>query len=130
MEIVRLSGQYAIMPFLAQPLFNRRLPVIYEMRTYTVRVGELVRYVKQFEEKGLPIVSRYCKLVGYWTVDSGELNRVVHIWEFEDLEQRRRARELWWADPQWLTEYLPLALPLVLRQESMFMSPAGFSPIR
>lgn len=104
--------------------------MIYEMRTYTVRVGELARYVKQFQEKGLPIVSRYCKLVGYWTVETGELNRVVHIWEFEDLEQRRRAREQWWADREWIEGYLPLALPLVLKQESTFMSAAAFSPIR
>ncbi len=103
--------------------------MIYEMRTYTLHVGMLAKYIRQFEEKGLPIVSRYCRLVGYWAVESGELNRVISIWAFEDLEQRRQSREKWWADQEWLNEYLPLALPMVARQESTFMSAARFSPI-
>ena len=67
--------------------------MIYEMRTYQLKVGTVRQYVKQFEEKGLPIVSRYCTLVGYWMVESGLLNRVVHVWSFKDLEDRRLARE-------------------------------------
>ena len=104
--------------------------MIYEMRTYQIKVGETQRYVKQFEQKGLPIVTRYCCLVGYWIVESGLLNRVVSIWQFDDLEHRRRARELWWQDEEWLRDYLPLALPLVVSQESVFLSGAPFSPIR
>lgn len=104
--------------------------MIYEMRTYQIKVGETQRYVKQFEEKGLPIVSRYCHLIGYWVVESGTLNKVVHIWAFYDLEQRRIARARWWQDEEWLNDYLPLALPLVISQESVFLSPVSFSPIR
>jgi hypothetical protein len=104
--------------------------MIYEMRTYQLKVGCVPRYVKQFEEKGLPIVSRYCTLVGYWVVETGPLNRVVHIWAFRDLEDRREARERWWKDPEWIEGYLPLALPLVESQETSFMTAAAFSPIR
>ncbi len=104
--------------------------MVYEMRTYQIKVGEIARYLKQFEEKGLPVVSRYCKLVAYWTIDTGVLNRVVHVWEFEDLEARRKAREKWWADPEWINGYIPLALPLVVSQRSELMSAAPFSPIR
>ena len=37
--------------------------MIYEMRTYRLKVGVLQKYLKQFEEKGLPFVSKYCNLV-------------------------------------------------------------------
>jgi len=104
--------------------------MLFEMRTYQIKVGELGRYMRQFEEKGLPVVTRYCTLVGYWTVDTGMLNRVVHIWKFQDHEQRRVARERWWVDPDWLEGYLPFALPLVVSQQSEFLSAAAFSPIR
>ena len=104
--------------------------MIYEMRTYHLKVGVLQQYVRQFEEKGLPIVSRYCNLVGYWIVESGRLNRVIHIWSFKDLEDRRRARERWWQDREWIETYLPLALPLVDSQESIILTAAAFSPIR
>jgi NIPSNAP len=104
--------------------------MIYEMRTYQLKVGVLPTYIRQFEEKGLPIVSRYCSLVGYWSVESGRLNRVVHIWAFKDLEDRRQSRERWWQDKEWLEGYLPLAVPLVEWQESILMTAAPFSPIR
>lgn len=100
------------------------------MRTYTLKVGVLAKYLRQFEHKGLPVVSRYCRLVGYWSVETGPLNRVVHIWEFDSLEARDQARERWWSDPEWTEGYLPLALPLVERQETTFLRAAPFSPIR
>ena len=104
--------------------------MIFEMRTYQIKVGMTQRYVTQFEEKGLPIVSRYCKLVGYWTAESGPLNRVIHIWEFDSVEHRSEARARWWQDREWLDEYIPLALPLVESQESVILTAAQFSPIR
>jgi hypothetical protein len=104
--------------------------MIYEMRTYQLKVGCVQRYVRQFKEKGLPIVSRYSRLVGYWMVESGRLNRVVHIWAFDSLEHRREARERWWQDPEWVEQYLPLALPLVEWQESTILTAVPFSPIR
>jgi hypothetical protein len=104
--------------------------MIYEMRTYELKVGALQKYLQLFEEKGLPIVSRYCTLVGYWIVESGRLNRVVHIWSFRDHDERRAARERWWQDEEWLNDYLPTALPMVESQESIILSAAAFSPIR
>jgi NIPSNAP len=104
--------------------------MIYEMRTYELKVGVLQTYLKLFELKGLLIVSRYCTLVGFWAAESGRLNRVVHIWSFADLEERRRARERWSQDEEWTSEYLPCALPLVESQESIILSAAAFSPIR
>ena len=103
--------------------------MLYEMRTYELKVGATAKYVRQFGEIAMPIISRYCKLVGYWVIESGRLNRVVHVWEFESFEHRRRAREQWWQDPEWNETYLPLALPLVLSQESVLMNAAPFSPI-
>lgn len=100
------------------------------MRTYQLKVGVLHQYMEQFGRVGLPIVQKYCTLVGYWSLESGLLNRVVHIWSFESVEQRREARERWWADPEWTERYIPLALPMVLSQESVIMSAADFSPIR
>ena len=104
--------------------------MIFEMRTYQIKVGALSRYVDQFGREGLPIVQRYCQLVGYWIIESGRLNRVVHVWAFESLDQRREARERWWRDPEWIDGYLPKALPLVESQDSVIMSAAAFSPIR
>jgi hypothetical protein len=100
------------------------------MRTYQLKVGVLQTYLKLFELKGLPVVSRYCTLVGFWSTESGPLNRVIHIWSFADFEARRRARELWSQDEEWISEYLPCALLLVDSQQSIILSAAAFSRIR
>jgi hypothetical protein len=76
--------------------------MIFEMRTYELKVGVMQQYLKQFGDVGLPIVSRYCRLVGYWIVESGRLNRVIHVWAFDSLEHRRSAREQWWQDREWI----------------------------
>jgi len=97
---------------------------------YQLKVGTIPKYLKKFEEIGYPVVSRYCTLIGYWVVESGRLNKVVHIWAFEGVEQRRVARERWMQDREWSENYLPLALPLVDSQESVLMTAAPFSPVR
>ena len=104
--------------------------MIYEMRTYQLKPGVMAHYVEQFERVGLPIVQRYCKLIGYWIIESGRLNRVVHVWEFQSAQHRDEARAQWWNDPEWTEHYIPLALPLVESQESVLMKAAPFSPIR
>lgn len=104
--------------------------MLFEMRTYILKPGVLATYVRHFEEVGLPIVGRYCRLVGYWIAESGRLNRVIHVWAFENAEARRLARERWMADPEWAQSFLPVALPMVVEQESVLMSAAPFSPIR
>jgi hypothetical protein len=104
--------------------------MIYEMRTYQLKVGVMPRYVEQFGRVGLPIVARYCTLIGYWSVETGPLNKVVHIWQFDSVQQREEARSRWWQDRDWLETYLPLALPLVESQESILLSAAPFSPLR
>ena len=104
--------------------------MIYEMRTYRLKVGMIPRYLDQFEKIALPIIGRYCTLVGFWVVETGTLNRVVHVWSFESLEHRRAAREQWWKDPEWHEAYLPLALPLVETQETTLLTAAPFSPLR
>ncbi len=104
--------------------------MIYELRTYQLKAGMAPKYVKLFEEKGLPIVSRYCTLVGYWIAESGLLSRVVHLWSFKDLEDRRQSRERWWQDKEWTETYVPLALPMLDTQESLILSAVPFSPLR
>jgi NIPSNAP len=104
--------------------------MIYELRTYQLKPGTTQNYVALFQEKGLPIVGRYCTLVGYWVVESGLLNRVVHIWSFKDLEDRRQSRERWWLDREWSEHYVPLALPMLESQESIILTATDFSPLR
>jgi hypothetical protein len=102
----------------------------YEMRTYSIKVGKMKEYLKHFEEVGLPIISKYAKLVGWWYTEIGELNQVVHIWGYESLDERISKREDLYNDEDWLGLFVPKAFSMLERQESKLLRAADFSPIR
>lgn len=62
--------------------------MIFEMRTYTIKIGQLKNYINHFESVGMPIISKYSTLVGYWYTEIGELNQIIQIWSYKDLNER------------------------------------------
>ena len=104
--------------------------MIYDMRTYTVKIGKTQEYLRLVEEIALPIISKYAKLVGYWYTEIGELNQIIHIWAYESLEQRAQARKALYSDREWLEKFIPVGGPLLEKQENRILYPADFSPIR
>ena len=60
---------------------------LYEMRTYVLYVGKLDEAVKHYQELGWPALEKggfHNKLLGYFISDVGGLNKLVHLWKFED----------------------------------------------
>jgi NIPSNAP len=103
--------------------------MIYEMRTYQVQPGKAGEFLQMYQERGLPLISRYAKLAGCWTKESGVLNSVVFIWAYDDLGHRAGQRAKMAQDPEW-TAFVPSMLPYLVHQESVFLSPAAFSPLK
>lgn len=104
--------------------------MIFEMRTYTIKVGRLKSYIEHFEKVGFPIISKYATLVGYWYTEIGELNQVIHIWSYDDLNDREQKRGELYKDSLWLSEFIPSAMEMLEKQESQIISAANFSPIK
>jgi hypothetical protein len=100
--------------------------MIVEMRTYTLALGATGRYFKLYGEKGLPVQKRILgHLVGYYAVEVGALNQVIHLWAYDSLDERATRRAALWADKDWLA-YVAEVGPLVLRQENQILNPAPF----
>ena len=81
--------------------------MIYEIRTYNLKVGQLQEYWERFGEK-LPARQELSKLGGHWYTEAGPLNQMVAIWPYENLEQRaeiRRAAERRVPNPIWPSRY-------------------------
>jgi hypothetical protein len=104
--------------------------MFYEMRTYTLKIGTMQTYLKHFEENGLPVISRYATLVGWWYSEFGELNQVIHLWAYESLDERVNKRAALYQDPDWLEGFVPIAFPMLEKMESKLLMPAAFSPIK
>jgi hypothetical protein len=103
--------------------------MIYEMRTYQVQAGKASEFLKIYQANGLGIITRYAKLVGCWTTESGVLNSVVFLWAYDDFAHRAAQRAKLGQDPEW-QKFVPMILPYLLHQESVFLTPAAFSPQR
>ena len=65
--------------------------MIYEIRTYTVKPGKVAEWESRFGE-AYEIRSKYSKLGGMWHTELGPLNQVVHMWAYENYQQRTEAR--------------------------------------
>ena len=104
--------------------------MVFEMRIYTVKIGKLGEYIDHFAKVGMPIISKYAQLIGYWHTESGELNQIIHIWSYNDLNERALKREELYKDEDWLKNFIPKALPMLEKQESKMITPSSFSPIK
>jgi hypothetical protein len=92
--------------------------MIYELRTYTLRQGTLPDVVKTAGTVGRDIrKDDYGKLEGYWQTEIGPLNQVMHLWSYQDLNQRAQLRAELGKNPRWAAEYVPLIRPNLARQE-------------
>jgi len=65
--------------------------MIYEIRTYTVKPGQVAEYERRFSE-GLEVRSKYSQLYGMWHTEIGPLNQILHMWAYDSLQQRAEVR--------------------------------------
>ena len=101
--------------------------MIYELRTYTVVPDKLPRLLDLWEHVGKPLIDRYMTCLGIWTTESGTLNQVLHLYRWENHEERDRARREFYAQPA-AKDYIASVKPLYLKQVSIILAPTSFSP--
>ena len=104
--------------------------MIYEMRTYRLKVGAVTPYLKLVQKEGIAVqTSHLGQLVGYVPMEIGPLNEIVHVWAYEDLNDRAKRRAKPAADPRW-QQFLPKLQALIETMESKILVPSEFSPLR
>ena len=103
--------------------------MIYEMRTYRMKVGSVPAYLKLVEQEGIAVQKSHLgQLVGYFFSEIGALNEIVHIWAYQDLNDRAARRAKLATDPRWQT-FLPKIQALIETMENKILTPAAFSPL-
>jgi hypothetical protein len=102
--------------------------MIHELRTYTLRPKKMADFVTLTRAVGYKLRTKHSKCLGYWTTEVGELNQVVHLWEYEDYAHRSRVRAALGKDKAWQTKYLPKARECHLRQETTVLIPSDAWP--
>lgn len=101
---------------------------VYELRTYRTHVGKAPEWLGHF--KGiLPVREKYSKIVGMWTTDVAQLNQVVHLWAYNDLNHRVEVRAKVVQEPEWQA-FLKKGYPLLAEMQSIILTPTETSPLR
>lgn len=101
--------------------------MIFDHRTYTIHPGKMNDFLEAYGNQGYPLQKKYLGVCRGWFVsmDIGALNQIVHIWQFEDLNDRAERRKLMAADPGW-GMYLAVASPFIQAMENKILSLAPF----
>jgi len=101
---------------------------VYELRWYRAHVGRLGEWLGLF--KGiLPFREKYTRRVGVWQTEVAQLNEVVHLWVYRDLNDRAAARAKMASEPEWQS-FLAKSTPLLATMQAVVLIPAAFSPLR
>jgi len=101
---------------------------LYELRTYTVQVGKMAQVVEIYGSEGAPALKPHMdKLVGYFLGDVGAMNKLIHIWKFEDDADRRRHWGAVYANEEFMAFAAKLR-PMLISQENQLMTEAPWGP--
>src|ERR1700732_1936427 len=87
--VERTIGSPAYRP--ANPRHLEDAPMLYEVRTYTLRPGTLAEFEERFAKR-LPLREKHSKLGAFWHSEFGPLNQVIHVYPYDDLRQRTSVR--------------------------------------
>lgn len=99
--------------------------MIYEHRTYRVGPGQLPEFMNLYNNHLYPVISKYARLNGAWSTESGILNSAVFVWAYDDFAHRTEQRAKIGADPEWGPAVSKI-IPFLVYQETFFMTPAPF----
>ena len=98
--------------------------MIHELRTYTTKPGQAMVHVNNSGTLGREIRGdNYGKLVGHWVTEVGPLNQSMHMWEYNDLNERAEKRAALGKLPRWNNEYRPGNKGAIIRQDIRLMNP-------
>ena len=97
--------------------------MIIEMRTYTLKPGNIPTFEERFGQ-ALAIRQKFSKLAAFWHTEVGPLNQVIHVWPYESLDERARVR----AEASKAEGWPPNIREFVVTQQSEIFMPAPFSP--
>jgi hypothetical protein len=99
--------------------------VIYEIRTYDLKPGSVPEFEKRFAER-LPGRLSYSPLAGFWHSEIGPLNQVVHIWPYDDLNQREEIRRQAASSGNWPPDIAEFVLNM---QSEIYLAAAFMTPM-
>jgi len=102
--------------------------MIVDIRIYTCKPHKAAAWVALYKEFAWPLQKQYlgrCK--GWYTTQEGQLNTIIHLWEYESQADRETRRAAMAKDPAWLEfQAKGRELGALISQENRILGPADF----
>jgi len=111
-------------PFMRSLGGDQALGALYEMRSYTYKVGSINKVIDIWAD-AVPAREEFSPLVAAMHTDTGGLNKWVHIWAYDNLDQRKNVR----AEASKTATWPPPTREFLVSQENKIMIPSSFSPM-
>uniref|UniRef100_A0A5F8GS01 Nipsnap homolog 3A n=1 Tax=Monodelphis domestica TaxID=13616 RepID=A0A5F8GS01_MONDO len=90
----------------------------YEFRTYIIQPAKMNEFLKNTEEH-IHLRTAHSELVGYWIQEfGGVINKVFHIWKFDNFAHRTKVRKALAKDKEWQEKYISRNLPFIIEQRN------------
>jgi hypothetical protein len=111
---------------------NGRTALLIDHRYYHIKPGMTGAHLDLYEKHGFAAQTRHLgQPLAYMYTESGEVNTLVHIWCYEDANDRMAKRAAMWKDPEWVSYAKQMAdSGYLVRQQNNLMIPAKFAPMK
>lgn len=104
--------------------------MVIDFRAYTFKPGTVPAFMELFERVGLPIQHRVLgrqTFLGIYRTEIGDINEVIHLWQYADAADRAAKRALLYKDKEFM-EYVVKARELIVAQHVRLLVAADFNP--
>ena len=103
--------------------------MIHELREYKLKPGKLAEYLGHVDSKVERLRGdRYGRLVAFFRAVSGDIERVMHIWEYDSLNARQDARLQLTKNAGWMSEFIASVWPIIDYQRVTFLEVEDLAP--
>lgn len=104
--------------------------MVVDYRAYTFKPGMAAVFMELFERVGLPIQDRILGpdcFLGIYRTEIGNVNEVIHMWQYADAGERERKRALLFKDPAFM-EYVAKVREMMTDQDVRLLLPSSRNP--
>ena len=104
--------------------------MIIEMRTYTIKPGELQNFITIYDKEIRDIHTKILgNQLGFFYTEFGNVNEVVHLYAYDSFEDRQSRREILAKSPEFHA-YLSKVKDIIVDMRNQLMRPTNFSKIK
>ena len=104
--------------------------MIIEMRTYTIKPGELHNFINIYDAEIREIHTKILgNQLGFFYTEIGNVNEVVHLYGYDSYEDRQSRRVTLSKSPEFKA-YIGKVKDLIVDMKNQLMTPTTFSKIK